>query len=268
MSWSKDKNGKWVWTPDGKGNPNVAGDNTTAKPTFTFGSGSTDSGQYGVLVGFGLKDKSGKPLSMPPVQIAPYIVSLVKTNPKAFANIKSSVAAATGKQPINDPNTLGNWVSRLAQNISASQDPLVKSASLEDFLRSTAATASASSAASAAANLPTRQIYKYSTDQISSMIDESAQSIAGRTINDADKQTQWYKDLTKAINGMIQTGTTTKTTTKGGYKVVETVPSGSQEQIKSLAAKTISGQLTEDVARKERVDFTSWMFKNLGVGNA
>lgn len=265
MSWSKDKDGKWVWSPDGVGNPNKAGDNTTPapKPSFTFGTGSTDSSAYGIIVGFGLKDKNGKPLTLPPVQIAPYIVSLVKTNPSAYKNIQSAVAAATARKPISDPNTLGSWVSRLAQNISGSQDPLVKSASIEDFLRSTASQA----AATATANMPTRQVYKYTPSQISTMIDESAKAIAGRTLDDADKQTQWYKDLTKAINGMIQSGTTTKTTTKGGFKVIETTPSGSQEQIKTLASQTVGQQLTEDVARKERVDFTSWMFKNLGVSN-
>ena len=36
MSWTKDEKGKWNWTPDGKGNPNKAGDNVTPQPIFDF----------------------------------------------------------------------------------------------------------------------------------------------------------------------------------------------------------------------------------------
>jgi len=55
MSWTKDKNGTFVWTPDGKGNPNKAGDNVTPPPSFDMGTGSAGSGAsiYTVDVGFG-----------------------------------------------------------------------------------------------------------------------------------------------------------------------------------------------------------------------
>ena len=58
MSWTKDKNGTFVWTPDGKGNPNKAGDNVTPRPSFDIGTDASSTGGsiYTVYVGFGLVD--------------------------------------------------------------------------------------------------------------------------------------------------------------------------------------------------------------------
>ena len=178
-------------------------------PSFNTG-GSTNNngaGDYGILVGFGLTDANGKPLSLAPATIESYIVSLVKKNPKAFANIKTAVAVATGKKPINDPNTLGAWVSRLAQNIATSGDPLVKSNTIEDFLRATAS----SVASTIAAKLPTRQTYQYTPDTREKWIEDVSKTLRGQGITEEDKKTDWYKNLRKSIVNMINQGTLSTT---------------------------------------------------------
>ena len=268
MSWTKDEKGKWNWTPDGKGNPNVAGDNTTPKPVFQFGDGTSNQNTLGLLLGFGIKDQ-GKDLTLAPVKIAPYIVTLSKSNPKAFNSIKSLVKAASGKT-INDPNTLGAWVARLAENIFYSTDPIVKTMSIEDFLRSTAKTANIADAAAKAAALPQRQIYKYTEADRQKMIDEVSLTLRGQATTEEDKKQKWYTDLKASIDNMINTGSVTTTkkvvnplTNKLENKSV-TTPAFSQEKAAAVAEKAIRKATPEDVARKERVDFTGWMFSALG----
>jgi hypothetical protein len=271
MSWTKDEKGKWNWTPDGKGNPNVAGDNTTPKPKFAFGNGASSTTNLGLLLGFGIKDQ-GKDLTLAPIKIAPYIVTLSKSNPKAFNSIKSLVKAASGKT-INDPNTLGAWVGRLAENIFYSTDPIVKTMSIEDFLRSTAKTANIADEAAKAAALPQRQIYKYTEADRQKMIDDVSLTLRGQSTTSEDKAQKWYKDLKASIDDMINTGAVTTTkkvvnplTNKLENKSV-TTPAFSQEKATATAEKAIRAATPEDVERKERVEFTSWMFKTLGGAN-
>ena len=271
MSWTKDSTGKLtVWTPDGIGNPNVIGDNVTPKPTFGFNSGTSTASTLGLILGFGIQDQ-GKELTLAPVKIAPYIVTLSKTNPKAYNSIKSLVKAASGKT-INDPNTLGAWVGRLAENIFYSTDPIVKTMSIEDFLRSTAKTANIADANAKAAALPQRQIYQYTDEQRQKIIDDVSQNLRGQGITDADKSAKWYTDLKNSIDDMINAGTVTTTQkVKNAKGVLEnksvTVPGFSQEQAASAAETAIRKATPEDVARKERVDFTDWMLKSLGGAN-
>ncbi len=270
MSWSKDEKGKWVWTPDGKGNPQKAGDNVTPKfkPTFEFGNGTSNQSTLGLLLGFGIKDQ-GKDLTLAPVKIAPYIVTLSKSNPKAYNSIKSLVKAASGKT-ISDPNTLGAWVGRLAENIFYSTDPIVKTMSIEDFLRSTAKTANIASEAAKAAAMPQREIYdKTEADRIK-MISDVSQTLRGQELTEEDKKTEWYQSLKASIDKMIDAGSVRTTSKKFNPKtrktelVAVTTPGYSEEQIAATAEKAIRAATPEDVARKERVDFTSWMFGALG----
>ena len=69
---------------------------------------------------------------------------------------------------------------------------------------------------------------------------------------------------------MISTGTLSTSkkvynpkTKKTEIQTVQT-PGFSKEQIAATAEKAIRKATPEDVARKERVDFTSWMFSALG----
>lgn len=120
------------------------------------------------------------------------------------------------------------------------------------------------------ANIPSRSIYQYTEADRQKMIDDVSVTLRGQGITDEDKSAKWYKDLKKSIDNMIATGTVSTSqkvynpkTKKTEVQTVST-PGFSQEQVAATAEKAIRKATPEDVARKERVDFTSWMFSTLG----
>lgn len=122
-------------------------------------------------------------------------------------------------------------------------------------------------------DLPSRQVYQYTEADRIKMIDDVSVTLRGQGITDADKSAKWYKDLKKSIDNMISTGTLSTTkdvfnpiTKKMESKIIST-PGFSQEKAAAAAEKAIRKATPEDVARKERVDFTSWMFSTLGGSN-
>jgi hypothetical protein len=123
---------------------------------------------------------------------------------------------------------------------------------------------------SGASNLPSRSIYQYTEADRIKMLDDVSQTLRGQGITEEDKSAKWYKDLKKSIDNMISTGTVSTSkkvkNPKTGQLEVQTVstPGFSQEQVAATAEKAIRKATPEDVARKERVDFTSWMFSALG----
>lgn len=125
----------------------------------------------------------------------------------------------------------------------------------------------------AGANLPNRQIYQYTEADRQKMIDDVSVTLRGQNITDADKSAQWYKDLRKSIDSMINTGavTTTKDVFNPKTKQKETksitTPGFSKEQAAVVAETAIRKATPEDVARQERVGFTDWLFKSLGGAN-
>jgi hypothetical protein len=205
MSWTK-KDGQWVWTADNKGNPNKPGDNVTPPPSFNMGTpGATpDDSIYTVELGFGLVDKDGKPLALPPIQISSYIATLAGTDPKAYARVKSAVSRLTGREKL-DPSYVGGYVSKLSQNIMGSSDIIARTGSLEDYFNT------ASKAIGADASLP--QSYVSSKTQAKSDIntifdkvlkrEASDKEITALTkiLNDAQK-----KNPSKYINGVTYGG--------------------------------------------------------------
>jgi hypothetical protein len=181
MSWTKDKNGTWVWTPDGKGNPNKAGDNVTPPPAFDMNPGSSpgSTSAYTVDVGFGLVDTKGNPLALPPIQIGSYITTLAGTDPKAYARVKAAVASLTGRKTL-DPSYVGGYVSKLAQNIMASSDIMAKSGTIEDYFN----TAIRSSGATTVASPP--QSYISSATQAKGDINKIFGDLLGRQATDKE----------------------------------------------------------------------------------
>jgi hypothetical protein len=104
--------------------------------------------------------------------------------------------------------------------------------------------------------------------EIEEMVNKSALNLLGREINDKDKTAGWYKSLAKAVKDMAKEGSVTKYSGGGtGMQSNVTTPGYTPEK----AAQTIESGLKQaapvDLARKERVDFTSWMFQQLGGSN-
>jgi len=121
-----------------------------------------------------------------------------------------------------------------------------------------------------AGNIPSRSIYQYTEADRIKMIDDVSQTLRGQGVTDADKSAKWYKDLKKSIDNMIATGTVSTSkkvkNPKTGQLETQTIstPGFSQEKVATVAEQAIRKATPEDVARKERVDFTSWMFSALG----
>ena len=119
-------------------------------------------------------------------------------------------------------------------------------------------------------SLPSRSIYEYTEADKVAMLNEVSQSLRGQDITEADKSAKWYKDLKKSVDNMISTGTLSTTkkvkNPKTGKLEVQTVqtPGFSKEQIATTAEKAIRKATPQEVARKERVDFTGWLFDTLG----
>ena len=63
---------------------------------------------------------------------------------------------------------------------------------------------------------------------------------------------------------MISKGTVTKVETKGGEKVVTQTPGFSTEKATSVIESKLKQAAPEDVARKERTDFASFLFGEIG----
>jgi hypothetical protein len=121
-----------------------------------------------------------------------------------------------------------------------------------------------------APSLPSRSIYQYTEADKVAMLNEVSQTLRGQDITPEDQSAKWYKDLKKSLDNMISTGTVSTTkkvkNPKTGQLEVQTVqtPGFSKEQIAVTAEKAIRKATPEEVARKERVDFTGWLFDTLG----
>lgn len=221
------------------------------------------SGAYG-----GFKGQTGGTGSTGNVATDPYISDLLAMTPKQRLEVAKLLKAAryvkTASSKYN--KDLGDAY------IQVNQELAVESArsgrpqlTLREFLLENQQPASGTTP-----SLPSRNIYQYTEADKIQMLNEVSQTLRGQDITPEDQSAKWYKDLKKSLDNMISTGTlsTTKKVTnpKTGKLEVQTVqtPGFSKEQIAATAEKAIRKATPEEVARKERVDFTGWLFQTLG----
>jgi hypothetical protein len=118
---------------------------------------------------------------------------------------------------------------------------------------------------------PKTSIFKQATEltdaEIQEMVNKSAIDLLGREINDADKTADWYKSLAKTIKTMAQQKTITKSVSKGSVTDQTVTPGYTAEKAMQTIESGLKQAAPTDLARKERVDFTSWMFQQLGGSN-
>ena len=118
--------------------------------------------------------------------------------------------------------------------------------------------------------LPTRQVYQVAEAEVDADIDEFLQKRAGRTLQDADRNEDWYKDLVSSINklyskGIVTTVAEVKNPKTGKMeKVVTQTPGFSKEQIEKKITSAVEAADPESVARKQRIDNTKWLFSKGG----
>lgn len=203
------------------------------------------------------------------VAVDPYIDDLLKMSPaqrlEAAKLLKAARYIKTASSKYN--KDLGDAYIQVNQELAVER---ARSGRPELTLRQFLVENERPASGTGAANLPSRNIYQYTEADKISMLNEVSQSLRGQDITEEDKSAKWYKDLKKSIDNMISTGTlsTTKKVTnpKTGKLEVQTVqtPGFSKEQLAVSAEKAIRKATPEEVARKERVDFTGWLFNSLG----
>lgn len=228
------------------------------KPTFDTGEGEDDIS--GISLGFGTG------VSLVPVKLESYVVTLLKENPKVYASIKKSVETVTGRK-LNDPNAVGAYVAKLAENIYQSDNPTAKMVPIEDYLRLAAQYRSSTTKPKPDLS---RSIYQYSPEQIDAKADEITRDIGGFAVTDEVKAQPWYKDLTKAINEMVMRGTVTTT------KQVKNPKTGKIENVTIQKPEVTTEAITEkiktavmaadpiSVERKQNLEFAYWAMKKMG----
>lgn len=230
------------------------------KPTFDTGEDEGDV--TGISLGFGTD------ATLAPVKLESYVVSLLKKNPKAYASIKKSIESVTGRK-VNDPNAVGAYVAKLAENIYQSNDPAAKMVPLEDYLRLAAQYRTDTTKPKPDLS---RSVYQYTPEQIGADVDKIAQDVLGRSINEADKAASWYTDLTKAISKMAAKGTVSQVkdvrnpVTGKLERITTQVPEFSKEAAAAKIESTLKNISPEDAERKQRSDFMSWMIGQIGGG--
>jgi hypothetical protein len=204
------------------------------------------------------------------VAVDPFIAELFEVGPKDLLVISKLLVDAgylrktTSKynKALGDAYVLANMEYATERARSGRPD-----LGLRQFLRENAG---AGSTGAKKPNLPTRQIYDVPKAQIESDVNEAAQKILGRTINDDDKSQDWYQDLVKGINKLYQKGTVTTSrevvnpaTGKKERQVIQK-PGFSKDKIATQIQETLTSASPIDVERKQRVDFTKWLFSQTG----
>lgn len=223
---------------------------TANKPSLDWNTPDSEQ-ESGVLFGFGI---DGRFL---PIEVESMVVNLVKNNSSAYVKVKNAVKQVSGRT-INDPNALGAYVAKFATNMSKDQE-VAKNVSLESFLR---AAASVTGGAAGAGKLPTKQIYPKTPQQIADIIEQVSLSSRDKGISQDEMKESWYKNLTKAIEGMVQQGVTQKTYTKGGFKVTEQQVGFTEQKAQTAAAQAIAQAKPTDVQRQQDISFMDWVFQN------
>jgi hypothetical protein len=199
----------------------------------------------------------------------PYAVEALNMNPKdRLAISKQLVGAGYLRKATSKYNkTFADALIRASQDFAVEA---TRTGRPELTIRSFLAENQQAPTGTGASNLPSRSIYQYTEADKVAMLNEVSQTLRGQDITPEDKSAKWYKDLKKSLDNMISTGTVSTTSKvknpKTGRLEVQTVqtPGFSKEQIAATAEKAIRKATPEEVARKERVDFTGWLFDTLG----
>lgn len=221
----------------------------------------SNSGAYG-----GFKGKDGAKGN--DVAVDPYIDDLLKMSPpqrlEAAKLLKAARYIKTASSKYN--KDLGDAYIQVNQELAVERARSGRpELTLRQFLVENTQPASGN-----APNLPSRNIYQYTEADKIEMLNEVSQTLRGQDITPEDQSAKWYKDLKKSLDNMISTGTLSTSkkvynpkTKKTEIQTVQT-PGFSKEQIAATAEKAIRKATPEEVARKERVDFTGWLFNTLG----
>lgn len=121
--------------------------------------------------------------------------------------------------------------------------------------------------------VPTRQIYDITPEQIDADIEEIAIKKLGRTLQDADRKADWYKDLIKGVQKLYAQGVVSQpseivTNKKTGKqeRIARQTPEFSKEKVAQRITAAVEAADPESLDRKQRLDFTKWFYGQGGQG--
>lgn len=189
---------------------------------------------------------------------------------------------------LNDPKVRANWVKTMKKYGLETGNPLVERKAWEtavagasDWYTTSGGTAQVTpeqylqwwtGGQKKAPALPSRSIYQYAPEQLAAKIDETAQTLLGRAITDADKSASWYQDLNSALNKMVMQGTVTTTKQVKNKKTgkMENVTIQTPEVTAESIGQTITSALEQadpaSLERKKNLEFAKWAFDKMGGG--
>jgi hypothetical protein len=240
------------------------------KNTGLPSSGSTVSGSTSSNGNLGFKGGTAGNAST--LGQDPYVIDALNMSPKdrlaLSKKLKNAGYLKTASSKYN--KALGDAYREAANNFQAESVRTNRpTLTLEQFLIENVQAGTGDGAP----NIQSRSIYQYTDADRQKMIDDVSVTLRGQGITEADKAADWYKGLRKSIDKMISTGTLQSSKKVRNPKTgqletqIISTPGFSQEQATATAEKVIRQATPEDVARKERVDFTSWMLGTLGGSN-
>lgn len=123
------------------------------------------------------------------------------------------------------------------------------------------------------AEVPTRQVYNITPEQIDTDINEIALKTLGRTVTDADRDAEWYQDLVKGVQKLYAQGVVSEPAkmvknkkTGKMERVVTQTPEFSKEQVTQRITEAVEAADPESLERKKRLDFTGWLYGQMGQG--
>lgn len=247
-----------------------AGTSADKLPTFGDQNEPLSDKTRGIAIGFGLTDANGDALIITPSRIPSYMQTLLLKNPKIYKRVQTAVYQASGRK-YSTPDELGKWLQTVGTNLQSSvrQDPTLANVDLEKVVNAGIANRASNpifAAKSGGGNVPTRQIYSKTKEEVESDINAQAEKVLGRTITPDDMQQKWYKDLRKGIRGLYDQGIVTEAQRVRNPKtgkienVVRQVPQYSEEKIKETITTTLKEADPESLDRKQRLDFTKWFY--------
>ena len=121
------------------------------------------------------------------------------------------------------------------------------------------------------AQVPTRQIYNVTPEQIDADIDKIAIKTLGRTPQDADRNADWYKDLVSGVQKLYAQGVVTEPTrmvrnkeTGKMERIAAQTPGFSEEQVTRQITEAVKEADPASLERKQNLDFANWAFQKMG----
>jgi hypothetical protein len=215
----------------------------------------------------------------------PGVIAKPGAKAEKIPNIKT--VAQANSLYLNDPKVRANWSKTMRKYGLETGNPLVERKAWEtavagasDWYVTSNQTAKitpeqylqwwAAGSKKAAPSLPSRSIYQTAPEQLAAKINETAQSLLGRAITDADKSASWYKDLNSALNNMVMQGTVTT------RQKVRNPQTGKMENVTiqkpEVTSEAISQKITETLGaadpvsaqRQQNLDIEKWFLSMRG----